>query len=83
MTEKENIYAQRDAILARLDERTKYIKATLDAHIAEPACEKCDLKDDVAVLENRMNVHRRIGLGFAGVFAAGFKFLFYKLFISA
>lgn len=62
--------SERDAVLARLDERTKYIKEKLDNHIAQPSCETCKLSDDVAKLQTNVSWIKRLGIGIPSALTA-------------
>jgi hypothetical protein len=57
-----------ETILARLDERTKHIKTTLDAHIDREV--KADIPARVAKLETNVSWLKRLGIGVPAVLSA-------------
>lgn len=57
-----------EVILARLDERTKYIKGKLDEHCSEQSKE--ELPSRVAKLETNVSWIKRIGIGIPAVITA-------------
>jgi hypothetical protein len=69
-TFKGAIMSEDSKILARLDERTKYIKEKLDEHIQAEADEK--LVSRVSTLETNVSWIRRLGIGIPSTIAALF-----------
>lgn len=57
-----------EVILARLDERTKYIKGQLDKHIAKE--DDNDLPSRVSKLETNVSWFKRLGIGVPAVISA-------------
>jgi len=60
--------ATAEVILARLDERTKHIKDTLDAHIERETDN--DLPARIAKLETNVSWFKRLGIGVPAILTA-------------
>ena len=66
MEERREFNKNLEVVLARLDERTKYIKARMDEHVASQ-CESCKLNGDVSVLKTNVMWIKRISIAIPGL----------------